>query len=296
MRAALEEALAEHNIAWQGDTAADRFVLEVTVDDYEPGNAFARWILPGYGATIIHVSGRLTDISTGEIAGKLDYERGVYAGGAYSIGAWETIFGTIADDIATQLSNRINNKGFVVRLVPWPARDVVIPEATTRQTFEFVSTTDSRTDRARIGERTAAFGTSMGSVFFDRSVPSFIQEAIGAELIGAGHLLSNDGTGIPVSIDVINFWTHTNTTAMYWDVIANIEVEVSVGQEDTIQPARRTTFNCKTIERTYVWPSLDMVSDVMDQCLADLMTGLRGDSIWTGSEALATTPGQKLPA
>ena len=281
MRAALEEALAEQGIAWQGDSAADRFVLDVTVDDYEPGNAFKRWLLPGYGATIIHISGRLTDVSTGELAGELDHERSVYAGGAYTIGAWETIFATIAEDIATQLSNRINNKGFVVRLTPWPARDIEIPAAATKQTFEISSVIDSRPERGRIGERSAAFGVSMGSVFFDRNVPAFVQEAIGAELIGAGHLLTNDGTGRPVSINVINFWTHTNTTALYWDVIANIEIGVSVREGDAEDLLKRAAFSCETSRRTYVWPSLELVSEVIDECLETLMEDIRRDPIWT---------------
>jgi hypothetical protein len=66
MNTALEESLTEHNIEWQGDLAADRFLREVVVDDYEPGSAFKG----------------------------------------------------IADDITTQLQNRIENKGFTVRLAP----------------------------------------------------------------------------------------------------------------------------------------------------------------------------------
>ncbi len=212
MKNALEESLAEHNIAWQGDPAADRFVLDVVIDNYEPGNAFKRWLLPGFGSTIVHASGKLTDMSTGNVAGELDHERAVHAGGAYTIGAWQTVFNGIADDITTQLQNRIENKGFTVRLTPWPARDVEIPVVQTPQTFSFMAATDSREERARIGERTAAFSVSMGSVFFDRQVPAFLSEAIAADLLGAGHEITVEGAGQPVSLEIVNFWTHTDTT------------------------------------------------------------------------------------
>lgn len=280
MRTAMAEALAEHGIAWQGEPEADRFILEIVVDDYEPGNAFKRWLLPGYGATIVHVSGTLTDVSSGEIAGEIDHERGVYMGGAYTIGAWESIFATIANDIATELENRIENKGFVVRLEPWPARDIDIPAAGTPQVFAFGDVSDSRPERGRIGERTAAFGVTMGDVFFHRMVPVFLREAVAAELLGAGHQLANDGTGRSVSLDVVTFWTHTNTTALYWDVIANMEVAVTVGGSESDQAEKQATFSCETTKRTYVWPSLELVSEVMDACLVELMGRVRADPIW----------------
>lgn len=283
MRNALQDALTEHGIAWQGEPDADRFLLEVIVDDYEPGNAFKRWLLPGYGATIVHVSGKLTDVSTGEVAGEIDHERGVYMGGGYTIGAWEKIFETVADDIATELENRIENKGFVVRLDPWPARDIEIPAAKTAQTFAFAAVTDSRPERGRIGERKAAFEVSMGDVFFHRMVPAFLQEAVGAELLAAGHQLANDGTGRPVSLDILTFWTHTNTTALYWDVIANMEIALTVGDEKPDQVSKQATLNCETKKRTYVWPSLEIVSEVMDECLIDLMGKVRADLVWEAS-------------
>jgi len=280
MNTALKESLAEHNIAWQGDPAADRFVLDVVIDDYEPGNAFKRWLLPGFGSTIVRVSGKLTDLSTGHVAGELDHERAIHAGGAFTIGAWQTVFKGIADDITTQLQNRIENKGFTVRLTPWPARDVEIPVAQTPQTFSFLPVTDSRKERARIGERTAAFSVSMGSVFFDRQVPAFLGEAFAADLLGAGNEITVEGPGRPVNLEIIKFWTHTDTTAFYWDVVGNIEVGVSVGWESGDEDVRTARFTCEQTKRTYAWPSLDLVTEVMDACLVELLTNARGDAVW----------------
>jgi hypothetical protein len=81
MREALRDSLSERGIIWESELEADRFLLNVVVSDYEPGNAFGRWLMPGLGSTILHVSGELIDQSSGESAGTLDYEKGVYAGG-----------------------------------------------------------------------------------------------------------------------------------------------------------------------------------------------------------------------
>jgi len=280
MNAALVESLSEHNIEWQGDPEVDRFLLDVVVDNYEPGNAFKRWLLPGYGSTIVHVSGNLTDRSTGNVAGELDHERAIHAGGAFTIGAWETVFKGVADDITTQLQNRIENKGFTVRLTPWPARDVEIPIAQTKQSFSILPATDSREERARIGERTAAFNVSMGSVFFDRQVPAFLAEAVASDLLGAGHEITAEGPGRTVNLEVLKFWAHTDTTALYWDVVGNIDVRVSVGSESGDEDIQSATFTCGQTKRTYAYPSLDLVTEVLDACLVELVTGMRGDAVW----------------
>ena len=81
-------------------------------------------------------------------------------------------------------------------------------------------------------------------------------------------------------MDILKFWTRTNTTALYWDVIANIEIAVTVGAGEPEQAKRQSTFSCETTKRTYVWPSLELVSDVMDQCLIELMGKIRADPVW----------------
>ena len=85
----------------------------------------------------------------------------------------------------------------------------------------------------------------MGSVFFDRQVPAFLGEAIASDLLGAGHEVSIEGPGRPVSIEVLRFWTHTDTTALYWDVVANIDVMVSVGSESGDEAIQSATFTCE---------------------------------------------------
>jgi len=282
MRTALVSALDERDMAWEGNPSTERLIFDVTVEDYEPGNAFKRWILPGFGATILHVSGVLTDASTGEVVGELYQERNIYSGGAFTIGMWENVFQAVAEDIVNELENRTERSGFVVALESWAGRDIEIPAAEVPQEFTISAVTDSRDNRGRIGERTAAFNVSMGPVFFHRMVPDFMEETVAAELRGAGHQVTENGSGRTISLDVLQFWTHTDTTALYWDVIANIDIAVTVDSGGSDPVPVKKTFRCETSDRTYVWPSLAMVTEVMDECLVGLMSDFRSDPVWQG--------------
>jgi len=164
-RAALEEALKDRGIQWTGDPTGDHFILNTEIIDYEMGNAFKRWLLPGWGSTILNVRGELIDGRDGSVAGNIDHQRSVHFGGLYTIGAWKTIIQSVANDIATDLQRRIEGKGFVISLASWAGRDIEIPAAEKPQTFSMGAIRDLREDRGRIGERHAAFGVSMGDIY-----------------------------------------------------------------------------------------------------------------------------------
>jgi hypothetical protein len=280
MTEALSESLDKRGLAWHGEPGVKHLRLDVDIVDYEPGNAFKRWLLPGYGSTILQVQGQLIDVGAGSVAGTISHERSVFIGGAYTIGAWKVIFDSVADDIAREIEKRAEDKDFVVTIAPWATRDTEIPVASKRQTFLLRPIRDSRPDKRRIGERTAAFDVSMGNVYFARSVPEFIAETVADELRAAGHTVDEPGGGREVEIELVTFWAHTDTTPLYWDVVGEIELRVQVlpaGVGHTMSPHE---FSCRQSKRTYVWPSEKLMSGVLDDCLQELMAALRTDSIW----------------
>ncbi len=99
------QALKKRNLEWTGDTAPK---LELTADivEYQKGDAFKRWLMPGWGSTVLVVRGELYDADKRKI-GSVDAKRTVDAGGGYTIGAWESIFRNVADDIVTQLGEQV---------------------------------------------------------------------------------------------------------------------------------------------------------------------------------------------
>lgn len=97
---ALTEELRSQKLLWTGGDSR-RLVLVSTIVEYEEGNAFKRWMLPGWGATALTVRGDLKDGD--RIVGSVDARRTVSAGGGYTIGAWKSIFGDLAKDIVADL-------------------------------------------------------------------------------------------------------------------------------------------------------------------------------------------------
>lgn len=279
MQAAMEEALAERDLLWSGDESADRFRLEIELADYEVGNAFKRWLLPGYGSTILAIQGRLIDLRDGKEAGRLDHRRSVSWGGGYTIGAWKTIFSSVADDVATELDNRIEGKGFVLDLRPWSARDVETAKTEHSQTFVWGDVRDAREHPGRIGER-ESLGVEMGSVFFGRDVPGFLRETITDELLAEGHRVEATGEGRTLELEVRDFWVETDSTALYWDVKARIAVRLVIGPASAGESPSVLQVEGKGKERTYVWPGEKVMGEALDGALVALVEELRAQPGW----------------
>lgn len=283
MRKSLDRALAEEGLAWSGDHGDKRVRLDLEVLDYDPGNAFKRWLLPGFGSTVLQVSGRLTDVRTGSSVGNFHHKLRVAFGGAYTIGAWRTIFDNVSTDVARSLANRTFNDGFVVGLDAWSSREIEIPIARSPQIFTIAEVRDLRPDKTRIGERFAAFGVSMGNVYLFGNVESVLLDTISDELRGAGHTVQNSGPGRSLSLDILSFWAETKTTPLYWDIVADIRIRVRVERTAGTAGLAEREFSCEASERTYVWPSEELFSEALDDCLKELMAAFRSDRIWNGA-------------
>jgi hypothetical protein len=90
-------------IAGQGLTG-DGYSVDVNILAYEPGSAFARWLMPGAGATKLTVEASIADKSGAQVA-KIPVERHISAGGGFTIGADKYIFEDVAKAIVTVIKN-----------------------------------------------------------------------------------------------------------------------------------------------------------------------------------------------
>lgn len=103
-RDSLTEQLKKDNLLCSGGETT-KLILDTQIIEYAEGNAFKRWLLPGWGPTILSVQ---SDLKEGDaIIGSADARRVVSAGGAYTIGAWKTIFTNVSNDVVSDLSTRI---------------------------------------------------------------------------------------------------------------------------------------------------------------------------------------------
>jgi hypothetical protein len=280
LREAITEALRKQGLDQARDGQESRFVLSAQVLDYEMGDAFKRWLLPGYGSTILAVRGELTEAKTGASAGTIEHKRGIYIGGVFTIGAWKTIFQSVADDMAKDLKIRIDGGGFLVRLNPRSAREVAVPQARTPLKVRLVALEDRRPDKGKIGERYAAFGVSMGEVFPGRSVPEYLNQTVSDDLRAAGLTLVDKNPDVTVGGEILAFWVETKTTPLYWDVIGTTEVKI------TFEPARpggerlERRLSSRQVKRTYVWPTATLIEGVIDTTIDDLMGQLHSLDVW----------------
>lgn len=82
------------------------FRIDTTILAYSPGNAFARWILPGAGATKLQTESRIYDQS-GSLVATLPVTRTIAAGGGYTMGAWREVFQEVAEEIVNVLKEKM---------------------------------------------------------------------------------------------------------------------------------------------------------------------------------------------
>jgi hypothetical protein len=100
MAEALEKALARKALSGEG-----QWILNVTLKEYEPGNAFKRWLIPGFGTTRLTAVASVVD-PEGNVAAEIPAERKIGFGGGYTVGAWRYVFDDLAEIIVESLVER----------------------------------------------------------------------------------------------------------------------------------------------------------------------------------------------
>ena len=99
-----EEVSAEE-VPAEAIPAEKRWVINVTLLDYAPGNAFHRWLMPGLGATKLSVVAEVA-YAQGPALAEIPVERSIGFGGAYTVGAWRYVFDEVAVAIVDALATR----------------------------------------------------------------------------------------------------------------------------------------------------------------------------------------------
>jgi len=276
---ALVTALKEEQLLWQGDKSVPRFLFNARILDYEPGSAFKRWVLPGWGSTVLQVRGEIQIPDSGIVVAVIENKRSVYAGGVYTIGAWNSIFGNVATDLVRELKTRINGGGFVVSLAPYSEQSAEATQTKTPLEIEVRTISDMRADKLRLGERTAAFGVKMGDIYPNRRASQYVTETLADALRTIGHKVGPSAQGVIVEGELLKFWVATPATALYWDVTAELELKLRIsgfGQE----PGKTRIYTSKKTERTYAWPSSGLIEKAVSASITDVMHQIQSDDIW----------------
>lgn len=102
----LEKALKKRNVTIATDDAGI-IVLNTRILDYKPGNAFKRWLMPGWGKTICAAQVDVLENPGEQKRGMISVRRSIGFGGAYTIGAHRTVFKDLAEAIAKQVETKL---------------------------------------------------------------------------------------------------------------------------------------------------------------------------------------------
>ena len=104
---ALSQQLQSENLLWTQGQQGDHLIIATKIVEYDEGNAMKRWVLPGWGSTVITLHCELKESGSEKLVGSVEAHRTVSFGGAYTIGAWKTIFASVAKDVVKELRAQI---------------------------------------------------------------------------------------------------------------------------------------------------------------------------------------------
>jgi hypothetical protein len=125
-----------------------------------------------------------------------------------------------------------------------------------------VRVADVRTEAGRALERTTLGAISMGAIYLDPPALDLVQAIVEAK---ADEVLARREVIKPQTVHcgIFMFEIATPATLLYWDVRARIEVGLRVQD-------RERTVSAAATERTFVWPSQEIVTRVTNLALERL--------------------------
>lgn len=107
----MAKALGDEGIRADNTYTGNHLSLPCQITEYEPGSAFKRWLMPGYGSTVLQVKCDLLENGQDNSIGVVEARHTVNAGGAYTIGAWKYVFVNLSKDIAKEIKEKMQKIG-----------------------------------------------------------------------------------------------------------------------------------------------------------------------------------------
>lgn len=90
-----------------------------------------------------------------------------------------------------------------------------------------------------------------------------------------GYRIVDSGAQLGVEAQLRRFQVTTSATAPYWDIDGTIELDLTV----TAQTTRYDVHYVVTCtDRTYLWPSEEIIGKVVSACIGSMGTKVRSDA------------------
>ncbi len=127
-----------------------------------------------------------------------------------------------------------------------------------------------------IGKRTTIGDTSMGHIEMSPLPTELIAQMLRSELSAAGHMIVTADEDLSIDTKLHKFQVTTPATLFYWDVNGAVEVTIEmVGSGGKMHEANYAT-TCT--ERTFAWPSQEIITTVVTACIDKIAAQLRDDA------------------
>lgn len=120
------------------------------------------------------------------------------------------------------------------------------------------------------GERTTVGGVKLGDVGLAIDPSETIALLFAAELASAGHRVSSEDAAPRIDVAIETFAARTDATMLYWDVTFDAVV--------SLEPTG-SRYEATATDRTYTNPSGGMITELAEDCLAQLAAQFRDDPL-----------------
>jgi hypothetical protein len=154
--------------------------------------------------------------------------------------------------------------------------------AATRGSVRIAALRDGRRDGVGtlIGERTTLGNVSLGMIEIQPPPVEALGQVVEAELSALGYGTTTDAGAASVAGQVTKFLVSTPATALYWDINGVVELELVAQARDGRKHEARYLANCT--DRSFAFPSNDLIGGVVTACLKQIGARLRKDSALIG--------------
>jgi len=126
-----------------------------------------------------------------------------------------------------------------------------------------------------IGERTGLGNMAMGSIELQPRPTELVGQLVSAELTRMGYNVVSSNAPLSVATQLLKFEVATPASAVYWDVNGTIEVALTAAAGSGKKHDARYGATCT--DRTYVWPSEEIIGKVVADCMSALGAKVRSD-------------------
>lgn len=161
--------------------------------------------------------------------------------------------------------------------LPQPTHGKVASAQPKIKLSRFIDARDTGVESIIVGSREAAFSTPMGDVRSDRPIFTIVKEAVKAELVDRGYVVGDYSDGVSVGGKVKRFWVGTNATPLYWDIVSEIEIMVKIQSPKQKLVKEFGPYYAKKTERTYIWPSEEIMNRTLENSLSEVMVKIGSD-------------------